>query len=191
MKIGIDISQLAYPNTGVANYVTHLVEEMIMMDSSNEYILFFSSLRGKLPHDFAHKISGKARIKTFRLPPSALDLLWNRLHIAPIENFIGNVDVFISSDWSQPPARKAHLATILYDLVIYKYPEETHDKAEFTLTDLKFSANIVAVQRRRLRWVRRDCQAVFCISQTTKQDAVKILGIPEDKLFVTYPGLTQ
>lgn len=186
MKIGIDISQLAYPNTGVANYVSQLVEEMIHQDSKNEYILFFSSLRGKLPHEFLQKVSGKARIKVFRLPPSVLDVLWNRLHIAPIEEFIGNVDVFISSDWSQPPAKKAKLATILYDLIVYKYPEETHNKISFTISDLKFSANIVAVQKRRLKWVKKECDAIFCISKSTKKDAEEILGIAKDKLFVTY-----
>ena len=45
MKIGIDISQLAYPETGVANYLENLVENLVQVDSENEYILFYSSLR--------------------------------------------------------------------------------------------------------------------------------------------------
>lgn len=188
MKIAIDISQLAYPNTGVANYVAHLVENLIEVDPHNEYILFFSSLRGKIPQDFLKKVSGRAKIKIFRLPPAMLDLLWNRLHIAPVENFVGEVDIFISSDWCQPPSRHAKLSTVLYDLIVYKHPEETHNKVGFTLTDLKFSANIVAVQKRRLRWVKKDCDAIFCISKSTKHDAMEILGIPENRLFVTYPG---
>ena len=36
MKIGIDISQLAYEKTGVANYLKNLVHEMIKQDSKNE-----------------------------------------------------------------------------------------------------------------------------------------------------------
>lgn len=41
MVIGIDISQLAYPETGVANYLEKLVEELVKLDTKNEYILFF------------------------------------------------------------------------------------------------------------------------------------------------------
>ena len=48
MKIGIDISQLAYPETGVANYLTSLVQKLIEIDRENQYVLFFSSLRKEL-----------------------------------------------------------------------------------------------------------------------------------------------
>lgn len=40
MKIGIDISQLSYRNTGVSNYLKHLVKGLIDTDQENEYILF-------------------------------------------------------------------------------------------------------------------------------------------------------
>ena len=47
MRIGIDISQLAYERTGVANIVQNLVQQLSQIDSKNEYILFYSSLRKK------------------------------------------------------------------------------------------------------------------------------------------------
>lgn len=188
MRIGIDISQLAYPGTGVANYTSCLVETLLKQNKDDEYVLFFSSLRGKVPPGFLKKIRGKAKIKRFRLPPSALDLLWNRLHVAPIEDFIGKVDVFVSSDWAQPPAVYARLVTIVYDMIIYKFPEETHNKISFNLPEFKFSANIVAVQKRRLKWVKKECDTVFCISESTKNDVEEILGIEKERLIVTYPG---
>jgi len=42
MKIGIDISQLAFENTGVSNYLSDLVQNLVKIDTKNEYILFFS-----------------------------------------------------------------------------------------------------------------------------------------------------
>ena len=45
MKIGIDVSQMAYEGTGVANLLTKLVEHLLKVDKENEYTLFFSSLR--------------------------------------------------------------------------------------------------------------------------------------------------
>ena len=127
MKIGIDISQLAYAQTGVANYLTRLVEQMILSDEKNEYILFYSSLRKKfsLPSDeFNFHLRPNVTLKEFKLPPTALDVLWNKLHVVPIEKFIGDVDVFITSDWTEPPAKNAKKVTILYDLIVYKFPYE-------------------------------------------------------------------
>jgi glycosyltransferase involved in cell wall biosynthesis len=175
MKIGIDISQLAYERTGVATYVRELVASLVRLDTQNEYVLFFSSLRGKLmPFDFAQ--GENVTIKQFKFPPSLLDILWNKLHIMPIESLIGDVDVFITSDWTEPPVRKAKKITILYDLIVYKFPEETDSK-------------IIATQKRKLAWVKKESDRILCISEGTKKDAMEILGIEENRLAVVYPGV--
>lgn len=178
-RIGIDISQLAYPQTGVANYLRNLVENLLKIDHENEYIFFAGSLRRKdilldtIKHfDYSNN---RSKFKIFPFPPTFLDFLWNRLHIIPIEWLIGDVDVFISSDWTQPPTKSAISATILYDLLVYKYPKEMHSK-------------IVETQKRRLKWVKGECSKVICISESTKKDAMEILGINEEKLKVVYPG---
>ena len=178
MKIGIDVSQLVYSNTGVANYLENLVQCLLKVDKENEYILFFSGLRRTIQKSKfkSQNYNSKLKIKTFKIPPILLDTLWNRLHIVPIEWFIGDVDVFISSDWTQPPTKKAKKATILYDLIVHKYPNETDKK-------------IVDTQRRRLTWVKKECDVVFCISESTKKDAMEILGIEKRKLKVIYPGI--
>ncbi|MGA2911296.1 MAG: glycosyltransferase [Candidatus Levyibacteriota bacterium] len=189
MKIGIDISQLAYPETGVANYLQNLVQNLIEIDKKNEYILFFSSLRGKLKtENLKLKSSLNVQIKTFRIPPTILDILWNKLHILPIESLIGDVDIFITSDWTEPPAKKAKKVTILYDLIVYKYPGESHHQTSFNPLKLIISPNIVDVQKRKLKWVKKESQRIFCISEATKKNAEEILGIPQNKLAVIYPG---
>lgn len=189
MRIGIDISQLAFEKTGVANYLRSLVLEMIKQDNGNDYVLFYSSLRKELHNSFISRLtSSRVKIKTFKFPPTLLDLLWNKLHIFPIEWFIGPVDIFISSDWVQPPS-KAKKVTILYDLIVYKYPEETHNQTKFSFKSFLISPNIVASQKRRLEWVKKEVDKILCISEATKRDAVEILGIPEMKLEVIYPGL--
>lgn len=177
MRIGIDISQTAHERTGVANYVIELVEHLAAIDKQNEYILFFSSLRKNPPQKIwtlAHTHT-HITLKHFRFPPTLLDTLWNTLHVLPIEVLIGNIDVFISSDWVQPPT-KAKSVTILYDLIVYKYPDET-------------DAKIVATQKKRLEWVKKECDKILCISESTKKDAINILGVEENRLVVVYPGV--
>ena len=175
MKIGIDVSQLAYPNTGVANYLQNLVQNLIEMDKKNEYVLFFSSLRKKLPTSSFKLQNSKVQIKTFKIPPTILNILWNKLHVLPIESLIGPVDLFITSDWTEPPVKKAKKATILYDLIIYKYPKETAQK-------------IVEVQKRKLEWAKKESAMFFCISEATKKDAKEILRIEDNRLSVASPG---
>lgn len=182
MKIGIDVSQIAYEGTGVSAFSTKLVENLLRIDEKNEYILFFSSLRKQfLISNFQFLIKSKCpnsqiKIRTFRFPPSLLDLLWNKLHILPIEWLIGNVDLFITSDWTEPPTTRAKKATILYDLIVYKYPNETDRK-------------IIEVQKRKLKWVKKEAKMIFCISESAKKDAMEILGIEKDRLRVIYPGI--
>lgn len=194
MRIGIDISQLAFENTGVARYLEKLVENLLKIDEKNEYILFFSSMRKNLKSPFGlapfgdtqdrqggqilnlKSTSQNFKIKTFRFPPFLLDFLWNRLHIFPIEWLIGDVDVFITSDWTEPPVNRAKKATILYDLIVYKYSQETHKK-------------IIDVQERKLKWVKKESDIIFCISEATKRDAMEILGIEEKRLKVRKPGI--
>jgi hypothetical protein len=189
MKIGIDISQLAYPETGVANYLGSLVQHLIEIDKENQYVLFFSSLRKNFQFSiFNFQSNPNVTIKMFKFPPTLLDLLWNKLHILPIENLIGDVDVFITSDWTEPPTKKAKKVTILYDLMVYKYPEESHHQTQFNPLKLIISPNIVEVQKRKLRWVREETDRILCISKSTAKDAEEILGIPQNRLTVIYPG---
>ncbi len=179
MKIGIDISQLAYPKTGVAVYLRNLITALLTIDTKNNYILFFSSLRQKLDTSIFKDIKNpNTEIKIFHFPPTLLDLFWNKLHVFPMEKLIGDVDIFITSDWIEPPCLMAKKATIIYDLIVYKYPNETAQK-------------IVEVQKRRLSWVKNEADLIFCISESTKKDAKKILGLDEKKLKVVYPGVVK
>jgi hypothetical protein len=177
MKIGIDISQIAYRGTGVANYLGSLVSNLLKIDKKNQYVLFYSSFRKNFQFSFFNfQLPKNVEIKKFKLPPSMLDFLWNRLHILPIERLIGDVDIFITSDWTEPPTIKAKKATILYDLIVYKFPNETDKK-------------VVRVQKRKLKWVKKESKIIFCISEATKKDAIEVLGFKKDKLKVIYPGI--
>ena len=177
MKIGIDISQIVYEGTGVANYTRNLVENLLKIDKKNEYVLFFSSLRRKFIPKFPIPNS-QFQIKTFRIPPTFLEFLWNKLHIFPIEWFVGKVDVFLSSDWTQPPTLKAKKVTVVHDLTCWKFPNQMHPR-------------IVAVQKRRMKWVKKECDLIIADSQATKRDLVEIIGIPEKKIRVVYLGCNR
>lgn len=181
MKIGIDVSQIVHQGTGVAHYTQNLVASLLKIDKKNQYVLFGGSLRQKRElDDYLKQFKNKQNVtlKTFSLPPLFLELLWNRWHVFPLEKLIGQIDVFLSSDWLQPPA-KAKKVTTIHDLIVFKYPESFQPKG---------GHNIVANQKRRLEWVKRECDLIICDSEATKKDAIKILGIEKERIRVIYPG---
>lgn len=179
MRIGVDISQIVHEGTGVAQYVRKLVKALLELDSVNEYILFGASLRKQESfRAYFRQVRGfnpRVRLVTVPIPPTILEFLWNTLHIVPVEWFTGPVDVFWSSDWTQPPLSKAHGVSTIHDVSFLRYPET-------------FAESIVDVQKRRLSWVKRECHAVFCDSEATKKDVIELLGIPANTLHTVYPA---
>lgn len=167
IRVGMDISQLAHRG-GVATYTKNLSDGLSGI-SSLEMVYFYSSLRsaykGNLPN-----------IKSYKIPPILFEILFNRLRNLPIENFIGPVDIFHSSDWTQPPS-KAKKVTTYHDVVPLKYPEWSHPK-------------IVDVHKRRLRLVEKEIDMVIAVSESTKKDLLEVSRIPEDKITVIHEGPT-
>ncbi len=179
MRIGIDISQIVYEGTGVGTYVRSVVTSLLRSDTKNDYVLFGASVRRRsvfqtfystLPHS-------RAELVTIPLPPVVLDILWNQFHIIPVETFTGPVDVFWSSDWTQPPLKAARGVTTIHDLSTMVFPKE-------------MDARIVATHSRRLGWVKKECKAIFCDSESTKNDIAQLLHIPDTRLHVVYPGIS-
>lgn len=177
MKIGIDISQIVHEGTGVARYVRELTRTLIAQDTDNTYVLFGASLRkrGVFATFFSTLPKSKVRLVTAPIPPTVLDFLWNVLHIVPIEWFIGDVDVFWSSDWTQPPLAQAKGITTIHDVSFIKFP-------------LEHAQKIRSVHKRRLYWVKKECEKILCDSIATKKDVTELLKISENKLQVVYPG---
>lgn len=179
MKIGIDISQIVHEGTGVGNYVRNIVREMLRIDQKNEYILFGASLRklSRLTEYFeeVRPFNPRVRLVAVPVPPTFLEFLWNTLHVMPVEWLIGHVDVFWSSDWTQPPLGSAKGITTVHDVSFLRYPGT-------------FTKTIVDVQGRRLAWVKRECNAILCDSEATKKDTMDLVGINENRLQVVYPG---
>lgn len=180
MRIGIDISQIVYEGTGVARYVRELVSEILAQDTINEYVLFGASLRKRyMFQDFADSLSASnVTLKTVPIPPTVLDYFWNVFHIMPIEWFVGPVDIFWSSDWTQPPLMHAKGITTIHDVSPLRFPKE-------------HAAQIVAVHTRRLQRVKQECQTILCDSEATKQDVSRLLSIPSSRLHVVYPGFRK
>jgi glycosyltransferase involved in cell wall biosynthesis len=168
LKVGLDISQIAHPG-GVANYTQNLALQL--SDNKDlETVFFYSSFRKPIKTKLKN-------IKSFRLPPTLFEVLFNKIRSTNIEKFVGPIDIFHSSDWVQPPS-KAKKVTTYHDMVPLKYPQWSHPK-------------IVAVHKRRLKLVEDEIDMVIAVSESTKKDLMEVSNIPEEKITVIYEAADE
>lgn len=177
MRVGIDISQVVYEGTGVSRFTKGLIDAILQHETNHEWIFFLSSLRKQADPGIIKAIQDR-KFKLIRkhIPPTLLSLLWNDLHRIEIEKLIGNVDWFITSDWTEPPS-KSKKATIVHDLTFKRYPE-TVDQT------------IKSVQEKRFTWIKDESSLIFADSIATKDDLISIVGYDAEKIIVNYPGVT-
>ena len=160
MKVGIDISSVVY-GTGVSDYTHELVSHLKPLLGDSLKTFGFSLRRRR--DDF------------LPFPPTFMDFLWNRLHIVNVETFVGHIDVYHSSDWTQAPSHAKKVTTI-HDLSPFLYPAETDPK-------------IVTVHTRRMKWVVAECDKIICVSHNTAQDMRRLFPDTSARLVVVPEAL--
>lgn len=173
---------MVYEGTGVALYTEKLVKQLLKDNKTNELIFFLIHPRAKFlisNFQFLNKSKlqfSNCKLRIFPIPVSIIEFIWNKLHIFPLEWLIGNVDVVLTSDWLEPPVVNAKKVTTIHDLSVLKYPET-------------FDQKIIGVHSRKLKWVKKESTLIMCDSIATKNDAIKLLKIEENRLKVVYPGI--
>ena len=177
MKIAIDISQAAYEGTGVARFTQGLTEAVCKYAPDQEWIFYYSALRTPLPKHLKNTINAAHKtLRTSPIPPRMLSIIHNQLHAIPFELLAGTQpDWYISSDWTQAPAR-CRRATVVHDLVFHRYPETVDPLVRKT-------------QAQRLHWVQRECEVVFCDSESTKTDYEAYVTVPNARVITNHPGV--
>lgn len=168
VRVGFDISQIAHRG-GVARYTQELAEGLSKIDSL-DMLFFYSSLRRPYRGNLKN-------VRSSKIPPSVLELLFNRLRNPSIDNFLGDLDIFHSSDWTQPRTRALRITTY-HDLTPLKYPQWSHP-------------TIVAVQKRRLSLVENEIDMVIAVSESTKKDLLELSKIPQKKIEVIYAAVSN
>lgn len=166
MRVGFDISQIAHKG-GVGVYTHNLAKKLSEMPGL-QMTYFYSSLRKPYGGDLPN-------VKAFPFPPTLLEIIFNKARVLPIEAFLGDIDIFHSSDWLQPKT-KAKKVTTYHDVVPLKYPQWSHPK-------------VIAVHKRRLEIVEKEIDMVIAVSGATKKDLLEITKIPKEKITVIYEGV--
>jgi glycosyltransferase involved in cell wall biosynthesis len=174
MQILIDATPLLLRSAGVKNYTYYWIQSL-WQQARNEQILTFPALArlGALNHE--RSIAGTVRtylhlgrVFASNAVPAIPFLQWS----------MPKADVFhVSNQIRHPPARVKLTATI-YDMTCRLMPE------------LHTAANIQADESLAKNVFLRAC-GLIAISENSRQDAARLLGLDAERIEVIYPGVPE
>ncbi|RJR31321.1 glycosyltransferase family 1 protein [Candidatus Parcubacteria bacterium] len=178
MRIGIDIRSLAEKNySGIPFFTLNLLENLFKIDKENTYLLFCNS-KGKaaLP-EFKHP---NAKVLKFNYPNKFFNLSMAFFGFPKIDKLLGGLDVFILPNWLfYSIGDKTRLVTVAHDLAFKKYPG-------FFSPKQRLWHRLINPKK-----IFKKSDRIVAISESTKNDLIKDLGITEQKIKLIYPGITD
>ncbi len=181
MKIGIDITTLAFQGFGVTNFTYNLVRNLLVIDKTNEYHLFYSSFHKSKNSLFLEEFKKLgAAVHKYNIPLVVLQIFWGKFDIFPVEWLIGKMDLFYFSDFLRPPLLpKTRGVTTIHDLVWKMYSQFHEDW-------------IVKNHEIKIRKTIQNKDIITTDSFCTKHDLIKYYPeINPKKIKVVYPGIGE
>ena len=172
MRILIDATPLLLRSVGIKTYLYHWIQQLCQQ-AGNEQILTFPHLDKLGPLNHERSILTPAQ--TF--PKLA------RLHLANLSPALATwaipkADVFHVSNQVRNPPRNTKLTATIYDLTCRLMPE-LHTEANIR-ADESLAKNIL-----------QKADALIAISENTRADAIRLLGVDPEHIQVIYPGIPE
>jgi glycosyltransferase involved in cell wall biosynthesis len=119
-RVVLDATPLLGPRTGVGRYVEHLVRELAGRPGLDLVATAFT-LRGAGALPAA--VPPEVRVRHRPAPARALQAVWERLDLPPVEWLAGRADVVHGTNFVLPPLRRAGGVLTVHDLSYLRYPE--------------------------------------------------------------------
>ena len=158
-------------SAGVKTYLYHLSKELLAL-AGNDNIRLFPFLRSL--GDLDHGRSSEGRIATL----ARLVYMHHANRIGPLNRwFAPKTELFHCTNQILNPPRHGRLTSTVHDMTCWLLPE-THRPA--TIERDKLFANLVLRRSDRL----------VAVSESSRRDAIEILGIEPDRVDVVYSGVT-
>lgn len=174
MRIAIDAMPLLLRSAGVKTYLLHWLLHLRRLSPPDE-VLAWPWLHPTERYSHERSVVGRAGT----LARLAL-LHWNNCRfVPPLYRLSGRVvDVFHASHQTRRPPPRCKLTATIYDMTCWLAPE-THSPAN--VRALKHFADQVMLR----------ADGLIAISESSRQDAVRILRLNPDKVVVIYPGVPE
>ncbi|MDE2312360.1 MAG: glycosyltransferase, partial [Patescibacteria group bacterium] len=177
MNIAIDLRSLQNGQfTGVENYTQNLVDALLHLDKGNSYKFFYNRLKAAgqaLPE--MHYVNSTLIQTRF---PNRLLNIGLALKTVKLERLLGPMDCLFLPNLNQFNVdQKTKVAMTVHDLSPVVAPEFYDFRRRLWHKFLFYKRSLS----------RAD--VIFAVSHYTKQDLLRIYGIPEEKIKVVYPAV--
>jgi alpha-1,3-rhamnosyl/mannosyltransferase len=173
MRVVIDATPLLVRSAGVKNYLYHWIEHLRQAAGAGDEIATFPAMREF--RALTHEASVVGRVRTWGgLGALALG---NHLRVPVLDWAASGADVFHASVLVRRPPRRVRLTATVHDLTAFLMPE------------LHPRANLVA--ERSFAEVARRADRLIAVSECTRRDAVRVLGIAEEKITTIHSGIAD
>ncbi len=174
MKIGIDARTLFKPSGGVGTYLKNLLEGLSVLDSDNQYILFFDE---KPPRKLDFLEESNFTTRTLRLPLGQNLTTWNNLRL-PFELRFHPVDVFHFPFYTVPLLKSSRWVVSIHDITYKIHPEWFNWKGWLTFRPFSY-------------WAVKTAECILTCSYASKEDILRYYKVPEQRVVVTYYGVSE
>ncbi len=163
MRIGIDARLASYRKAGISRYTLQLIEALQQLSTDDEFVI----LQGRRNQD---PILSRSNFSTHTL----LTPCHHRLEqlVLPWELKPLKLDVLHSPDFIPPFHNRSRSVITIHDLVFMLYPN--------------FLDKDAARYYGQIDQAVLHADGIIAVSSSTKQDVVRQLGVPENKVTVIY-----
>lgn len=168
MKIGIDARASSwYRGTGIGTYTYQLILNISLMDKLNHYLFFMADNNVseiKPEENIDIKMIGEDRHENF----------WEEIDIPNILTDTG-IDTYLvpQNGIGLPLEKKCPFIITLHDIIPYRLPETV-------------GPQYLKIYTKEIPNIIKRCDGIITVSEYSKQDIIKELNFPEDKVFVTH-----
>jgi len=176
VRIVLDVSPLSRPRTGIGNYLRGMVAGLLEAAEGEHEVVAFGPSGPRGRERIRAALEGLPVELRLPLLPHAVRTAWSRWQRYPVERVVGPLDVFHFSDWMYPPQRDGLRATTVHDLVPLRHPEWVEPET-------------LRMHSPKYEHAARTCDRIFVNSRFTGREVVELLGVPEERVRIAYPGI--
>ncbi|MFC2054636.1 glycosyltransferase family 4 protein [Chloroflexota bacterium] len=174
MRIGIDATALPPQPGGAGNYIIQLIRSLASLETDSHFTVFaYQSGYGLFD------VPTSPQLDWFLFPDKspARRLLWEQTTLPRLVRR-SNVALLHSLHYTKPLSLSCASVVTFHDMTFFLYPHlHTRSKRIFFPTAIRLSARLA--------------DALIAVSENTKKDAVRLLGVPGDKITAIPHGVGE
>ncbi|MDD3006436.1 MAG: glycosyltransferase family 1 protein [Candidatus Pacebacteria bacterium] len=170
--IGIDARMFGYAQTGIGNYIRHLLEYIFKIDHVNNYVVFL------MPEEFDNFQVPNERVR--KVMTTCKWYSWKEQLIFPFTLYKENLDLMHFTHFNSPILYGKKSIITIHDVTPYFFPGH---KMKSPLRRWSFRLVFYSSVKK--------AKKIIAVSQSTKNDIIKYFKIKPGKIQVIYEGADE